>query len=105
MDEVRPGNRRPVGGLVSRPDEAIGAKIDLTRLEDLNGGESEMLARYLRMIQVQRQDFNGRVLTIRRDDLRAIACILDTPPDHATERLEQLGMLFQGAPALTTIPR
>ena len=30
------------------------------------------------MIQVQRQDFNGRMLTIRRDDLRAIACILDT---------------------------
>ena len=36
----------------------------------------------------------------RRDDLRAIACILDTPPDHATERLEQLGMLFQGTPVL-----
>ena len=61
-----------------------------------------MLRRYLAMIQVQRQDFNGRVLTIRRDDLRAIACILDTPPDHATERLEQLGMLFQGTPVLTT---
>ena len=28
------------------------------------------------MIQLQRQDFNGRMLTIRRDDLRAIACIL-----------------------------
>ena len=36
-----------------------------------------MLTRYLPMIQVQRQDFNGRVLTVRRDDLRAIACILD----------------------------
>ena len=35
-----------------------------------------MLNRYLTMIQVQRQDFNGRMLTIRRDDLRAIACIL-----------------------------
>ena len=40
-----------------------------------------MLARYLRMIQVQRGDFNGRVLTIRRDDLGAIACILDVAPD------------------------
>ena len=30
-----------------------------------------MLARYLSLIQVQRQDFNGRVITIRHDDLRA----------------------------------
>jgi hypothetical protein len=64
-----------------------------------------MLRRYLAMIQVQRQDFNGRVLTIRRDDLRAIACILDTPPDQATERLEQLGLLFEGTPILTNGPR
>jgi transcriptional regulator with XRE-family HTH domain len=74
--------------------------IDLGRLDDIGGPTGEMLRRYLAMIQVQRQDFNGRVLTIRRDDLRAIACILDTPPDHATERLEQLGMLFQGTPQL-----
>ena len=74
--------------------------IDLGRLDDIGGPTGEMLRRYLAMIQVQRQDFNGRVLTIRRDDLRAIACILDTPPDHASERLEQLGMLFTGAPIL-----
>jgi hypothetical protein len=51
-----------------------------------------MLARYLQMIQVQRQDFNGRMLTIRRDDLRAIACILDTSLDQAVERLDALGL-------------
>ncbi len=50
--------------------------IDLRRLERLNGAEADMLSRYLTMIQLQRQDFNGRMLTIRRDDLRAIACIL-----------------------------
>ena len=55
----------------------------------------EMLRRYLAMVQVQRQDFNGRVLTIRRDDLRAIACILDTTFDHATDRLDQLGLMFK----------
>ena len=35
-----------------------------------------MLNRYLTMIQVQRQDFNGRVLTIRASDLQALAAIL-----------------------------
>ncbi len=44
------------------------------------------------MIQVQRQDFNGRVLTIRRDDLRAIACILDTDVDGMRRRLDELGL-------------
>ena len=51
-----------------------------------------MLNRYLTMIQVQRQDFNGRVLTIRKDDLRAIACILGVGLDSATDRLDDLGL-------------
>jgi hypothetical protein len=51
-----------------------------------------MLGRYLRMIQVQRGDYNGRMLTIRRDDLRAIACILDCHPDQVPSRLDSLGL-------------
>jgi transcriptional regulator with XRE-family HTH domain len=66
--------------------------IDLTRLRGLDSPTSQMLVRYLQMIQVQRQDFNGRVLTVRRDDLRAIACILDTSLDQAIDRLDALGL-------------
>jgi hypothetical protein len=51
-----------------------------------------MLSRYLTMIQMQRQDFNGRMLTIRKDDLRAVACILDTTLETATGRLSDLGL-------------
>ncbi len=75
--------------------------LDLSRLEEIGGPTGEMLRRYVAMIQLQRQDFNGRVLTIRKDDLRAIACILDTPTDRAGERLDQLGILVRGAPTLT----
>jgi len=71
--------------------------INLSKVDDIVGAEGDMLRRYLSMIQVQRQDFNGRVLTIRRDDLRAIACILDTPADYATERLGQLGLLHESS--------
>jgi len=74
-------------------------KLDLTAMEGTEGTEAEMLSRYLRMIQVQRGDFNGRVLTVRRDDLRAIACILDVTPDLAIDRLEGLGVLYRGTPA------
>lgn len=66
--------------------------IDLRQLEHMDSAESVLLGRYLGMIQVQRGDFNGRVLTIRRDDLRAIACLLDTPPDAARTRLDELGL-------------
>ena len=66
--------------------------IDLTRLHDMDGSEREMLTRYLGMIQVQRQDFNGKVLTIRSEDLRAIACLFDTTTDSMRRRLDELGL-------------
>ncbi|GMQ85020.1 MAG: hypothetical protein BMS9Abin07_0585 [Acidimicrobiia bacterium] len=50
--------------------------IDLTRLDDIGGAESEVLERFLTSIQVERQDFNGRVLTVRRDDLRVLSRLI-----------------------------
>ncbi len=74
-------------------DETSGrVTIDLTRLEASSAPEKDLLRRYLGMIQVQRQDFNGRVLTIRRDDLRAIACIFETSPDDLRRRLDDFGL-------------
>ncbi|HEX5365988.1 MAG TPA: transcriptional regulator [Acidimicrobiales bacterium] len=66
--------------------------IDLGAVDRLGGQEGEMLSRYLRMIQVQRGDYNGRMLTIRREDLRAVACILDCHPDQVPARLDSLGL-------------
>ena len=82
--------------LRDRPTRVPGAAItiDLTKLENLSGPEADMLSRYLTMIQVQRQDFNGRVLTIRRDDLQALAAILGTGIDGAAPRLDALGLSF-----------
>ena len=77
-----------------RLEVETGAKIDLTKLDSMNGQESETLARYLRMIQVQRQDFNGRVITIRHDDLKALACILDLGPEQVSGRLDDLGLRY-----------
>jgi transcriptional regulator with XRE-family HTH domain len=102
----RPGDGDLVIDLTQAPPRAVeerSVKIDLTKIEQLQGTESEMLTRYLRMIQVQRGDFNGRVLTVRRDDLRAIACILDVTPDLAVDRLEGLGVMFTPAPAVPAL--
>jgi transcriptional regulator with XRE-family HTH domain len=103
VDQLLPGNAMPdfgTGGgeLIdltdSRSAQAVLGSIiiDLTRLETLSGPEADMLNRYLSMIQVQRQDFNGRVLTIRRDDLQAIAAILGTDVDSTPARLDDLGL-------------
>src|SRR3984893_2652545 len=75
----------------TRPiDEDDRVSIDLTRLDALPGSEKDMLTRYLGMIQVQRQDFNGRVLTIRHEDLRAIACLFGTTRGRLGRRLADL---------------
>jgi len=69
--------------------------IDVSKLLQLSGSPFEMLARYLRLIQVQRQDFNGRVITVRGDDTRAIAAMLDVPVDQVGDRLAALDLLFR----------
>lgn len=50
--------------------------IDLGRLDHLDGPVGEILERFLAAIQVERQDFNGEVLTVRRDDLRLLARLI-----------------------------
>ena len=98
VDQLLPADESPGFPEAASAAAAVGVidersfTIDLRRLEDLSGPEADMLNRYLTMIQVQRQDFNGRVLTIRKDDLRAIACILGVGPDLATDRLDDLGL-------------
>jgi hypothetical protein len=92
----RSGEADDAGGALgaARSAAPVPAKvtIDLTRLEGLTGPEAEMLTRYASMIQMQRQDFNGRVLTIRGDDLRTIACLIGTDLTQMVRRLDELGL-------------
>jgi transcriptional regulator with XRE-family HTH domain len=66
--------------------------IDLTRLEGVTAPERDLLRRYLGMIQVQRQDFNGRMITIRSEDVRAIGCLFDMSAEGMRRRLDDLGL-------------
>jgi transcriptional regulator with XRE-family HTH domain len=69
-----------------------GFTIDLERLSALEDPDAAVLSRYAATIQLQRQDFNGRILTIRRDDLRVLAAVLGRSPEDLIARLEQLGL-------------
>lgn len=67
--------------------------IDLERLQTVPADQAGPLARYARTIQSQRGDYNGRVLSIRLEDLRSLSVIYDESPSSFTERLIEWGVL------------
>ena len=66
--------------------------LDLVRLNQLEHPDAAVLSRYAATIQRQREDFNGRMLTIRRDDLRVLAAVLGRKPEEFSDHLHQLGL-------------
>lgn len=74
-----PGDRPARGGVSSWPSS--GVTIDLSRIEEADESTAGLIEQFLRSIQVMRQDFNGRVLTIRNNDLRLLAGLLGTNED------------------------
>ena len=73
-----------------------GLTLDLNRIENLSGQDAVVVERFLRGIQMLRQDFNGRVLTVRADDLRTLAMLLDVSESDFSERLIELGVTAEG---------
>lgn len=69
-------------------------RIDVAKLLLRQGEKFKMLERFLRMIQVQRQDFNGKVITVRAHDTRAIAVMLDVSVEDVGTKLGELDLLF-----------
>jgi transcriptional regulator with XRE-family HTH domain len=69
-------------------------RIDVTKLLLLRDEKFKLLASFLRLIQVQRQDFNGKVITVRDHDTRAIAVMLNVRVEDVGAILGELGLLF-----------
>lgn len=67
--------------------------LDLERLQSVPAEKAGPLARYAATIQGQRGDYNGKVLSIRSDDLRTLGVIYDMPPLALTEQLIAWGVL------------
>lgn len=67
-------------------------RIDLQKLETVEIPEKNVLLRYLNLVQIQRGDFNGKVLTIRGEDIKAIASVLDVSPDSLINRIDAIGL-------------
>ncbi|HUY29984.1 MAG TPA: transcriptional regulator [Acidimicrobiales bacterium] len=84
---------RGAAGSAARGSDKV--RIDLTKLKDTTGPEAAALQRFLATIQVERQDFNGQVLTVRGDDMRVIGATLGLGQVEMIERLAELGLLFR----------
>ncbi len=76
----------------ARRENSRGVRIDLQKLTESQAPEVPVLGRYVNMIQMARGDFNGKILTVRGDDVRALAAVLETTPDGFTTRLDDLGI-------------
>ena len=70
-------------------------RIDLSRLEQLEAPEQELLRSYVWMIQVQRGDFNGWVITIRTEDVIALGRVLSRDETSMRERIDELGLRLE----------
>ena len=73
-------------------DMNSGFTIDLVRLHELDDPDAHILDRFATSLQRERQDFNGRMLTIRRSDLRVLASCMGRSLEELGARLEQLGL-------------
>ncbi|MBE1610358.1 transcriptional regulator with XRE-family HTH domain [Actinopolymorpha pittospori] len=89
ITELLPGVG-PIGAAAEPPPKLV---LDLERLGELEGVEVAPLARYAATIQAQRGDYNGKVLSIRKEDMRTLAVIYDERPSVLADRLVAWGVL------------
>jgi len=90
----------PDAGPVRDHDEDAGPTrmvLDLERLEQVPAERAGPLARYAQAIQAMRHDYNGRVLSIRREDLRSLALIYDTTATSLVDLFVGWGVLAPDA--------
>ena len=79
---------------IDRPERIV---LDLVALEGVD--EAILVSRYAQTIVLERGDWNGRVLSVRRDDVRALARMHDATEDEMVERLAGWGALASGGGA------
>lgn len=66
-------------------------RLDLERMRTIP--EANPVWRYLQTIIRERGDYNGRVLTVRRDDARALCAVLHVDEPGLSDKLLQWGVL------------
>ncbi len=71
--------------------------LDLEGLARVPEEDRDPISRFATAIQVQRGDFNGRILTIREDDLMALSLLYQTTSNDLARRPESWGLLSKAS--------
>ncbi len=82
-----PGGRGPLAARASR------LVVNLERLRQAPPEQLAPLARYVAAIQRLRGDYNGRVLSLRAEDLRPLSAMYKASPRQVVEQLLDCGVL------------
>ena len=88
VHELLPGNAP--NAAAELPPKLI---LNLEVLQSLGEDKAAPLMRYVAAIQSQRGDYNGKVLSIRAEDLRSLSIIYDMTPGELTDQLIDWGVL------------
>lgn len=91
VSEILPGDDRSAA---PAPELRRRVVLNLESLDRVPESDRDPLSRFTHAIQIQRGDYNGRVLTIREDDLMALALLYQTTSDELAKRLKQWGLLY-----------
>jgi len=83
----------PGGGPASSSEPPPRLVLALERLSLVPAEKAGPLARYVSTIESQRGDYNGKVLSVRQEDLRTLAVIYDTSPSVLVEQFIVWGVL------------
>ena len=88
-------------GSGDRPERIV---LDLLALESVP--EAALVSRYAQTIVLERGDWNGRVLSVRRDDVRALARMHHASEEELVETLRSWGALAALGPSAspTVVP-
>ncbi|HWC15066.1 MAG TPA: transcriptional regulator [Actinomycetota bacterium] len=90
VSEILPNDGSPAPAVEARRRVVL----DLEGLAKVPETDRDPLSRFTHAIQIQRGDYNGRVLTIREDDLMALALLYQTTSDELARRLKDWGLLY-----------
>jgi transcriptional regulator with XRE-family HTH domain len=94
ISELLPTEDGPAG---SRIDPSAKVVLDLQKLQGVPAEEAAPLIRYAQSIQRRRGDYGNKVLSIRGEDLRALALMYDTSLDQLTDKLIGWGVVAPGS--------
>lgn len=89
VSELLPDGMSPAAAAAPPPRMVI----DLEQLQTVPADAAAPLHRYAATIQSQRGDYNGRVLSIRQEDLRSLAVIYDRSPGDLADQFISWGVL------------